>query len=252
VKPWFEPSLPRLFAHRGLAIDTAENTMLAFLKALAAGARYLETDVHVSLDGVAVLSHDSDLLRVAGTKSRIRDLTLAELQQIDLGNGQTICTLAEALTAFPDARFNIDIKADDAGIPAARAILACNAVDRVLIGSFNEARRASAVKLLPGVATAASPIRAALALISAKLGFVWLLRRILSGVDAMQVPIRAYGLTIGTARVIRMVHAASTEIHFWTINDPVQMASLLGLGADGLITDRVDVAIDVVGLKFGH
>ncbi|MEJ1230664.1 MAG: glycerophosphodiester phosphodiesterase family protein [Galbitalea sp.] len=97
---WFEPALPRLLAHRGLALDAPENTLLAFVKALAAGATYLETDVHASKDGVAVLSHDPSLVRTAGHRARVNELTLAQLRQIDLGEGQTFSTLSELLAAF--------------------------------------------------------------------------------------------------------------------------------------------------------
>src|ERR1700742_3691138 len=80
--PWFEPALPRLLAHRGLALDAPKNTLLAFVKALAAGATYLETDVHASKDGIAVLSHDPTLVRLAGHRARVSELTLAQLRKI--------------------------------------------------------------------------------------------------------------------------------------------------------------------------
>ena len=110
-----------MFAHRGLATEAPENTLLAFAKALALGIRYLETDVHASADGVAIISHDPDLKRLTGRDVRIEQLTAAELARIDLGEGQTFTTLAAALDAFPDARFNIDIKAEAAATPAAAA-----------------------------------------------------------------------------------------------------------------------------------
>ena len=62
---YFSPAPPRVLAHRGLAIDAPENTLLAFAKALAVGVTHVETDVHVSADGVAMISHDPDLRRLA-------------------------------------------------------------------------------------------------------------------------------------------------------------------------------------------
>ena len=47
-----------MLAHRGLALEAPENTLLAFAHAVAVGAPYIETDVHVTADGVAVVSHD--------------------------------------------------------------------------------------------------------------------------------------------------------------------------------------------------
>jgi glycerophosphoryl diester phosphodiesterase len=232
-----------MLAHRGLAVDAPENTLLAFLKALALGADYIETDVHASKDGVAVICHDPDLKRVAGRDVRLRDLTVKELKEIDLGEGQTFSTLAEALDAFPDARFNIDIKSADAAGPAASAIIAARAVGRVLIGSFNERRRRSAVNLMPGVATSAAPGLVLVALVGAKLGLRPIVRLALRGIDAVQVPMRTAGFTIVTRRVIDSLHSVGVEIHIWTINEASTMQRLLDLGVDGLVTDRVDVAL---------
>ncbi|MGN6759754.1 MAG: glycerophosphodiester phosphodiesterase, partial [Leifsonia sp.] len=100
----------RIIAHRGLALDAPENTLLSFLRALSVGATHLETDIHVSADGVAVIAHDPDLARVAGREVQVGQLTMPELRRIDLGHGQGFCSLAEALDAFPEARCNIDVK----------------------------------------------------------------------------------------------------------------------------------------------
>jgi glycerophosphoryl diester phosphodiesterase len=245
--PWFEPALPRMLAHRGLAVDAPENTLLAFVKALAAGATYLETDVHASRDGVAVLSHDPNLVRTAGHKVRVNQLTLAQLRKIDLGEGQTFSTLSELLDAFPEARFNIDIKSLDAGRPAAEAILKAGATNRVLITSFNAKRRHSAVKLLPGVASSCSPGEIIIAVIGAKLRLSAVVRWALRHVTAVQVPVRSAGVRIATRGVIARFHEAGREVHIWTINDVAQMKRLLDLGVDGLFTDRIDLALGLLG-----
>ena len=244
---WFEPALPRMLAHRGLAVDAPENTLLAFVKALAAGATYLETDVHASKDGVAVLSHDPNLVRTAGRKVRVNELTLKQLREIDLGEGQTFSTLAELLDTFPEARFNIDIKSLDAGRPAAEAILRAGATNRVLITSFNAKRRHSAVRLLPGVASSSSPGEIVIAVIGAKLRLSAVVRWAFRHVTAVQVPVRSAGVRIATRGVISRFHAAGLEVHIWTINDVAQMKRLLDLGVDGLFTDRIDLALGLLG-----
>ncbi len=232
-----------MLAHRGLATDVPENTLLAFLKALSIGVTHLETDVHASADGVAVISHDPDLRRVAGRAARIDQLTMAELSRIDLGSGQTFASLREALEAFPDARFNIDLKSPDVVGPAVEAIVEAGATDRVLVTSFNDARRVAAVGRLPGVATSASAVAFTFALIAAKLGLGFFVRRALRGIQAVQVPPAKYGFRIVTPRVVRMLHAIPVEVHVWTINDPFEMNRLLDLGVDGIVTDRSDLAI---------
>jgi len=235
-----------VFAHRGLALEAPENTLLAFAKAIAVGAVYVETDVHASADGYAVIAHDPDLKRIAGRDVRVDQLTLAELQRIDLGHGQTFATLAEALDAFPETRFNIDIKSSAAAEPAAGAIVAARASGRVLVSSFDERRRLAALGLLPGVVSSSSARLFALALLGGKAGISPLVRRALRGLVAVQVPEKALGLRITTARMIRRLHAAGVEVHVWTVNDPARMAQLLDLGVDGLVTDRADLALEVV------
>jgi glycerophosphoryl diester phosphodiesterase len=244
---WFEPGLPRLLAHRGLAVDAPENTLLAFLKALALGATYLETDVRSTRDGVAVICHDPDLVRVAQRNVKVSDVTLAEMRAIDLGEGQTFCTLTELLEAFPDVRFNLDIKSIDAAKPAAAAILKAGATQRVLITSFNERRRRETVRMLPGVASSAAPHSILLAVIGVHLRIAALVRFAVRNVDVVQAPIKGAGIRIASRRFIAKMHGLGLEVHIFTINDAPTMKRLLDLGVDGLFTDRVDVALEATG-----
>lgn len=237
---------PRVLAHRGLAIEAPENTMLAFAKAIAVGARYIETDVHASHDGVAVVAHDEDLARVAGRSVRVDQLTMPELRRVELGEGQGFSSLAEVLDAFPETRFNIDLKSAAAVQPTVDAIRKADAIERVLVTSFSEQRRRSALAALPEVVTSASARRFVTALVSGKLGFSPAVRRSLRGLAAVQVPERALGMRVTTARMLRRLRAAGVEVHVWTVNDPVRMRELLALGVDGIVTDRVDLALDVV------
>lgn len=245
-KSYFAGPVPRVLAHRGLALEAPENTLLGFAHAIALGVTYIETDVNASSDRVAVVSHDPSLDRVAGVPGVVRERSMAQLRAIDLGHGQGFCSLREALDAFPDAHFNIDVKSSDAVDPTVAAIRDAGAVDRVLVTSFSEARRIAAVRQLPGVATSASGGRFARALIAGKLRLSPVVRRALAGVDAVQVPQRAIGLTITTRRMIDVLHAAGVEVHVWTINDAETMAALLDLGVDAIVTDRADLALEVL------
>lgn len=238
-----------MFAHRGLAIGAPENTRMAFDLALAAGASHLETDVHASKDGVAVICHDAELSRIASLSASVAELTFAELRALSLPNGQRLMSLAEALEALPHAHFNIDVKVAAAVAPTAAAILASDATDRVLITSFSEGRRRATVRLLPGVASSASAPRFAVAVVAAKLGLSPVVRRALRGLVAVQVPQRAGPLRITTPRVIRAMHRAGVEIHVWTVNDESEMTALLDLGVDGLVTDRTDLAVPLIAAR---
>lgn len=243
---FFASPAPRILAHRGLSIDAPENTLLAFAKALAAGVNILETDVHESSDGTAMISHDDTLLRTASRDVKVNQLTSAELHRVDLGSGQNFASLEEALDAFPDARFNIDVKSTGAVEPTVRAVRSARATNRVLITSFSDARRRATVEGLPGVATSASIGAVASLLTASKLRLARRARSVLAEFDAVQVPERWKGLAVVTPRLIDTIHAAGREIHVWTINDPLAMARLLDLGVDGIVTDRADLAIEVL------
>lgn len=241
--------LPRIIAHRGLAIDAPENTLLAFFRALNAGATHLETDVHATADGVAVISHDPDLSRVAARDARIDELTMAELRRIRLPHDQSFCSLAEALDAFPEARFNIDIKDAAAALPAAQSIRDARATERVLIASFDEKRRRAAADALPGVASSASVSRLLPAIAASKVGLAASAARSLRGLVAVQVPERRGPLRLVTPRTVRVLHRAGVEVHVWTVNDPETMNRLLDWGVDGIVTDRCDVLKKLVDAR---
>jgi len=238
-----------VLAHRGLALDAPENTLLAFAAAVGIGITHIETDVHASRDGVAVISHDPQLDRVAGIAGRVDALSMSQLRRVDLGRAQGFVSLAEALDVFPETRFNIDIKSADAVAGTVAAVRAAKAVDRVLVTSFSEARRRAAVRQLPRVATSASSSVFAAALAAGKAGATPLLRRILRGVDAVQVPESYSGVSITTGSMISRLHSAKVEVHVWTVNDAPAMHRLLDLGVDGIVTDRADIALGVLAAR---
>lgn len=244
---YFDAPVPRVLAHRGFAVGAPENTLLAFADALALGTPYLETDVHATLDGVAVISHDADLGRVAGDSRRLALLTLEQVRAVRLPEDQTVPTLQEALEAFPDALFNIDVKVDEAVRPAAEAILRAGAVDRVLVTSFSTKRRRAVTDLLPGVASSASSWA-----VGAAVAASWLprgplrrvaLRAVTRRFDALQVPEGWWRIRIATEERVADWAAAGVETHVWTVDDPDDMRRLVALGVVGIITDRADVAL---------
>jgi glycerophosphoryl diester phosphodiesterase len=246
ITRWFEPPKPRVLAHRGLAIDAPENTMLAFEHAVRAGAGYLETDVHVSSDGAAVLAHDSTLARVApGRTQRVADLSLAELRRVELGADQGFTTLGELLHAFPDVRLNVDVKTDAAVQATVDAVRRADAAERVLLTSFSDVRRRRLGAMVPGVATSAgraSVLRAHAASVTRN---AELLRRAVAGARALQIPERIGRVRLFRPSLIDTAHAAGLEVHVWTVNDEADIRRLLALGVDGIVTDRADLALRI-------
>ncbi len=90
-------SQPLIIGHRGAYDEAPENTLKGFKKAIELGADYLEFDVHQSKDGALVVIHDIDILRRMGIDNSIVQLTLRELQELDLGEGERVPELWEVL-----------------------------------------------------------------------------------------------------------------------------------------------------------
>lgn len=244
AKHYFSPDKPRVFAHRGLAepLGLDENTIAAFQAALDHGATHLESDTQATKDGHAVLLHDSDLRRVAGIDALVSDLTLEQLRAIRLSNGASIPTLFDALTHFPTAFFNLDIKTKSAIDPTIQAIEDARAHNRVLVSSFSNPTRKSALKKFSQpVATSASASVALAAWASHTLFFGLGFRTIVAQIDALQVPVRLGIVDFSKSAFIKRVQRHNTEIHFWTVNDPTEMRRLINAGADGIVSDRVDL-----------
>jgi glycerophosphoryl diester phosphodiesterase len=244
---WFDGPTPRVLAHRGLALDVPENTTAAFLQAIAAGAHYVETDVHATSDDVAVVSHDPELSRVAGRDVSVRDLTLDEIGLVQLEGGYEMPTLEEALAAFPETRFNIDVKVAEAVGPTIDAVRRARAEHRVLLTSFDQRIRRRVLAGLPGVATSASSWGVVAVVAAGAVPGTALRRRLIAravrGCGAVQVPERQGPLRIVTRRRVRDLEAVGVETHVWTVNEPAAMRRLLALGVHGLVSDRADLAL---------
>ena len=101
---------PIPFAHRGGASEHPENTLAAFQSAVDLGYRYLETDVHVTADGVLLAFHDETLDRVTDRQGRIRDLPWSVVREARVDGQEPIPLLEEILGEWPEARVNIDVK----------------------------------------------------------------------------------------------------------------------------------------------
>lgn len=235
--PYFATGF-QAFAHRGGSWPgIGENSLAAFARAREAGFVHLETDVHVTADGVLVAFHDESLERVTDGHGLIAEHTAAELAGIRIGGTDGIPLLAELLEAFPQAFFNIDLKAPGAVAPLAALLQETGAQQRVCVSSFSRARIAAFRRLAPEVATGLSRV----GVVTLWLGLPGL-ARLLHG-QAAQVPSRFWHdrIPLVTPRFVRNAHRQGIRVHVWTINDAPAMELLLDLGVDGIVTDQPDV-----------
>ena len=231
-----------------------ENTLAAFDFALAHNSDVLETDVRLSRDGTVMVTHDETLNRTTSGVGRVRDLTLTELKKLDAGcrykdlNGNPyqgdqleLLTLDELFEHYPGTGINIDIKDND----VQAAIALANVIERqapsqwVNVGSFHASVVQQFRTFATGISTAATRQEVARLVFGNK-------------PDAplpyqiLQIPVSYWGIRLNRKPLIKKVQNAGAQIVYWTINDAKQIRLLLDRGANGVVTDRADIAVDEI------
>lgn len=261
---------PLAFAHRGGAAHAPENSWRAFEHAVGLGYGYLETDVQATADGVLIAFHDRTLGRITGQPGRVCRLTLKEVAGARISGTEPIPVLEDVLGAWPDVRFNIDVKDAPAIAPLARVLRRTNAWDRVCVVSFSASRlRATRRALDRPVCMAASPLGTAMVRFGgppAPRGSRGPHRRrfmrqpaagpvagaarrpvTVAGRPPRQLAERLAGADVRCVQVpapvvtpsfIGRAHQLGLQVHVWTVNDRLTMEGLLNLGVDGIMTDE--------------
>jgi glycerophosphoryl diester phosphodiesterase len=259
--------------------------MFALELALRAGATALELDVHQSADGILVVCHDPTLDRTTASSGPIADRSAAELAALDnsywfvTGEGAVpgreadaypyrglapadgrfgMATLAQVLEAFPGIPLNLDIKQGAPKVPPYEAALAqllreAGRRDDVIVTSFNDSITRTFHQLAPEIGT--SPGISALTL------SVQAIRNgesppegLLAGAVALQVPARVAGTRLVDERLVEATHELGLALHVWTVDDEEEMALLVELGVDGIMSDVPSVLAALLlrrGVSFG-
>ncbi len=232
---------PIAFAHRGGAAHFPENSWRAFEHAVKLGYAYLETDAHASADGVLVAFHDKTLDRVTDRTGAIASLPIKQVAAAKIAGTDSIPLLEDLIGAWPDVRFNIDVKDAPAARPLADLMRRTAAWDRVCITSFSSARLSATRRLLDRpVCMATSPIGCA----ALRSGFP--ARQLARTFAARSVRCAQIPIGLATGPFIRRAHDAGLAVHVWTINAADVMSSLLDLGVDGIMTDQTELLREVM------
>lgn len=242
---------PLVFAHRGCSSLAPENTLAAFRKARETGAPGMELDIHVCRSGELVVAHDDSFARTAGDPRAIADLSWEEIRKINVGGGvfppgtrlgehtaEHPPLLDEVLEEFcPGMYIDIELKTEktkDDPLPLLAARKLEQFGDRVLnsvtVSSFNPFALAAFKKHCPRVPTAV----------------IWSADR--------EVPLilrRGLGRFISRCDYLKPVHLQVNRFsHFrfsvlegrplvpWTIDDRGLAERVLGIGCEGIITNR--------------
>lgn len=254
TKPFLERGdAPLIMAHRGGSLERPEATLEAFTRAVeVARADVLELDVHLSRDGHVMVHHDDEVDRTTNGTGLVTSKTRAELEALDAGyrweepkvsgsypwrgKGLTIPTLEAVIERFPDVRINMDLKDEDPALmdAALSVVEAHNAMDRFCLATEHHAvglrlreRVPEACRGFPGPAVLELMMTMMTGGEIGKLAY-----------DVLQIPVSWEDAPLITAENMERFHALGIPVHAWTIDDEAEMRSLIGMGIDGIITDR--------------
>lgn len=222
-----------VIGHKGAAGSAPENTLKSFEMAYNMGADMIELDLQQTSDGYLVCIHDYEVSKTTNGEGLVHELTLAEIQSLDAGEGQTIPLLSEVLDlARGRLGVNIDLK-----VPGVEAELLSLVGDREMIrsvifssffhGTLSEIRDISTEATtavlfdteIEDVATYAHDLRANA------------INPLFSSVND---------------EMVQAAHEKGLRVLPFTVNDEEVMRNLLHMGVDGIITDLPAIAARVV------
>jgi glycerophosphoryl diester phosphodiesterase len=218
-------------AHRGSSLHAPENTLGAVRRAIADGADYAEIDVQETADGVVVLLHDTDLMRVAGVNKKIWQVTYPEIKSLDAGSwfskdfkGERIPTLGEVLKLSGNKiKLNIELKFNGHEKKLVENVVGIiqdhGFGSQCVVSSLNYAGLQKVKDLNPDL----------------KIGYI--IAKSIGDMFRSDLDFLSLASGIVTADVVAAAKNRKKEVHVWTINSPDQMTYFIGLGVDNIITD---------------
>jgi len=249
---------PWVIAHGGAKDLFPENTMVAFNGSFDLKVDAFEIDLCMTKDEVIVCHHDLTIDAMSDGEGNVIDYTFEELQAFNFGHGfegldgsypyrdriVALPSLAEVLDAYPNMHYIIELKNQgENGFRAGEVLFDLlenyNMGDRVIVASFRDDVLQHFVEVSRGKYLTSSSEKETEDFTFSGLGGMEYLYR--PEAIAVQIPMSSAGINLATERIIRSAHRRRMAVHYWTIDDPEDMELLIGLGADGLITDRPDL-----------
>ncbi len=220
-------------AHRAGALRAPENTVAAIRQAIADGADWAEIDVQRTADDELVVLHDIDLARIGGGNRRVDQVTLAEIQALDVGKlfgpqfaGEQVPTFDAILAAAGDTlRLNVELKphgADDAAPLTERTVAAiqrAGLVERCRICSQSYESLQLARRLEPRM----------------EVGFIAAVA--VGDLAQLDVDFLMVSADRAQRKLVDRAAARNIAVHAWTVNDPARVPPLVDHGVANIITD---------------
>ena len=227
-----------VIAHRGASGHAPENTLAAFRRAVALGASFIETDLHLSRDAHFVAIHDDNVNRTTNGQGKVHDLTLADLRRLDAGSwfgsefsGEPIPTLEEILefSKKNDVVFYLELK-----------LIGAWGGEHALIGALRESGEIARTIVISFDAEVIAALRKIEPTLMTGLLFEGqidqpLQRAVEAG--ARQLAVRG---DLVTPALIAEARKRDLQIVCWTVNQPAHMRMLIEAGVDGIMSDYPD------------
>jgi glycerophosphoryl diester phosphodiesterase len=223
-------------AHRGASADAPENTLAALRKSIEDGADFAEIDVQEIADGRIVLTHDTDLLRIAGVKRKIWEVTYEEIRTLDAGawfspefKGERFPLLEEAIDLSRGRlKLNIELKFNGHERKLVESVVRIIAEkdfeSECVISSLNYEALVEAGKLSP------------------KLKRGYIVFEAVGNLSRLEVDFLAVRDKLATRDLIRSAHRSDMQVHVWTVNREANLVTFIDLGVDNILTDHPALA----------
>ncbi|MFW9902516.1 MAG: glycerophosphodiester phosphodiesterase [Candidatus Thorarchaeota archaeon] len=233
-----------IMAHRGASSIAPENTLKAFQKAIELNADYIEFDVYKSKDGEFVIWHDNAFSQKDGETSFIKDMTLANLKKIDIGEGETFTTLQELIELTKGKiGLNCEIKAQNIGKDIVGILKKENLTETTILSSFIFNELVSIKKL-------DSTLKLGLILTKDMISPRWVTKFCKKAINNNFFAIHPFWRTINKD-IVEFAHSNGLLVNIWTyIYEPIKDSDLrevVKMGIDGLIHDDIQQAKRVIG-----
>lgn len=234
---WVSEELPDkdvlIIAHRGASAHAPENTIASIERAIEDKADWIEVDIQQTADGSVIISHDHDFVRLLGKPENIWDLTLEEVQALDVGawfavefQGERIPTLQEVLeTVRGKANLLLELKyypresLERLEEDVARIVTQANMENEIAIMSFDRPALTRMQELEPdwniGLLTTTS----------------------IGDFSELEGNFVAVSSASASLNFIRRTQETDKQVLVWTVNNPSSILRYISMGVDGIITD---------------
>jgi glycerophosphoryl diester phosphodiesterase len=242
-----------IFGHRGFSSQYPENTLLAFKKAMDAGADGIELDIRASKDKKAVVIHDEDFSRVANNPAKVHDMDYSGIRKIVLPQEEHVPMLEEVFSFFPnDGYMNLEIKEQEALKPLIDLLRSYKPLFRIVFSSFHHDLLTELREAIPGI-----PIGLLIGN-----SFKTILEGTFRGnstevIDAYLSRYKPYSLHLPlqlfnfspireTTNLLRKIKESGIHLYWWTIDDlPITEFLRDRDIIDGVITNQVERMVGI-------